>query len=162
MHQVPGHHQVALKRKPGEIGKFDYGLLLTSLSITGAGAYFLWLAMQNPRGMLDGQPGAAFVMFVIIGSLAAVGDLRLIIQRGVTGATRLARHRWRMTVALFIAANSLFLGQPQVFPKAVQQSGLLNMPALLILALLLYWLGHVGYGAFKRRRMQSQSQLRAG
>jgi uncharacterized membrane protein len=153
---------MAVKRKPGEIGKFDYGLLLTSLSINSAGAYFLWLAMQNPRGMLDGQPGAAFVMFVIIGSLAAAGDLRLIIQRGVTGATRLARHLWRMTVALFIAANSLFLGQPQVFPKAVQQSGLLNMPALLILALLLYWLGHVGYGAFKRRRMQSQSQLRAG
>lgn len=143
---------MAVKRKPGEIGKFDYGLLLTSLSITGAGAYFLWLAMQNPRGMLDGQPGAAFVMFVIIGSLAAVGDMRLIIQRGVTGATRLARHLWRMTVALFIAANSLFLGQPQVFPKAVQQSGLLNMPALLILALLLFWLGHTAWGAHKRKR----------
>lgn len=143
---------MAVKRKPGELGKFDHGLLLTSLSITGAGAYFLWLAMQNPRGMLDGQPGAAFVMFVIIGSLAAVGDLRLIIQRGVTGATRLARHLWRMTVALFIAANSLFLGQPQVFPKAVQQSGLLNMPALLILALLLFWLAHTAWGAHKRKR----------
>lgn len=143
---------MAVKRKPGEIGKFDYGLLLTSLSITSAGAYFLWLAMQNPRGMLDGQPGAAFLMFVIIGSLAAVGDMRLIIQRGVTGATRLARHLWRMTVALFIAANSLFLGQPQVFPKAVQQSGLLNMPALLILALLLFWLGHTAWGAHKRKR----------
>ncbi|WP_428504983.1 hypothetical protein [Roseateles sp.] len=143
---------MAVKRKPGELGKFDHGLLLTSLSITGAGAYFLWLAMQNPRGMLDGQPSAAFVMFVIIGSLAAVGDLRLIIQRGVTGATRLARHLWRMTVALFIAANSLFLGQPQVFPKAVQQSGLLNMPALLILALLLFWLGHTAWGAHKRKR----------
>lgn len=143
---------MAVKRKPGELGKFDHGLLLTSLSITGAGAYFLWLAMQNPRGMLDGQPGAAFVMFVIIGSLAAVGDLRLIIQRGVTGATRLARHLWRMTVALFIAANSLFLGQPQVFSKAVQQSGLLNMPALLILALLLFWLGHTAWGAHKRKR----------
>lgn len=143
---------VTVKRKPGELGRFDHGLLPTSLSITGAGAYFLWLAMQSPRGMLDGQPGAAFVMFVIIGSLAAVGDLRLIIQRGVTGATRLARHLWRMTVALFIAANSLFLGQPQVFPKAVQQSGLLNMPALLILALLLFWLGHTAWGAHKRKR----------
>ena len=153
---------MAVKRKPGELGKFDHGLLLTSLSITGAGAYFFWLAMQSPRGMLDGQPGAAFLMFVIIGSLAAVGDLRLIIQRGVTGATRLARHLWRMTVALFIAANSLFLGQPQVFPKAVQKSGWLNVPALLILALLLYWLGHVAYGAFKRRRMHRPNQLHAG
>ena len=88
-------------------------------------------------------------MFIIIGSLAAVGDLRLILARGVSGAVRLARHLWRMTVALFIAANALFLGQPQVFPKALQ--GWLFLPALLILGLLLYWLGHVGYGALRRR-----------
>ncbi|MCV2370747.1 DUF2306 domain-containing protein [Roseateles oligotrophus] len=144
---------MAVKRKPGQIGRFDYGLLLTSLSVIATSAYLFWLASQNPRGMLDGQPGAAFVMFMIIGSLAAVGDLRLILKRGVTGATRLARHLWRMTVALFIAANSLFLGQPQVFPKAVQKSGLLMVPALLILALLLFWLAHVAWGAHKRRRV---------
>lgn len=147
----------AVRRKPGQIDSFDYGLLLTSLSVTAAGVYFFWLASQNPRGMLDGQPGAAFVMFMIIGSLAAVGDLRLILNRGVTGATRLARHLWRMTVALFIAANALFLGQQQVFPKEVQKSGLLNVPALLILGLLLFWLGHVAWGARQRkpaRRLQ--------
>lgn len=142
----------AVKRKPGRIGSFDYSLLLIALSVVAAGAYFFWLASHNPRGMLDGQPGAAFVMFMVIGALAAVGDLRLILNRGVTGATRLARHLWRMTVAFFIAANSLFLGQQQVFPKAVQKSGLLNVPALLILLLLLYWLGHVAWGAYKRKR----------
>jgi hypothetical protein len=142
----------AVRRKPGQIGAFDYGLLVTSLSVTGAGVYFFWLASQNPRGMLDGQPGAAFVMSIIIGSLAAVGDLRLILNRGVTGATRLARHLWRMTMALFIAANALFLGQPQVFPKEVQKSGLLGVPALLILGLLLFWLGHVAWGAHRRKR----------
>jgi uncharacterized membrane protein len=142
----------AVKRKPGQIGSLDYCLLLTSLSVTSAGAFFFWLASHNPRGMLDGQPGAAFVMFMIIGSLAAVGDLRLILNRGVTGATRLARHLWRMTVAFFIAANSLFLGQQQIFPKGVQKSGLLNVPALLILILLLFWLGHVAWGAHRRTR----------
>jgi uncharacterized membrane protein len=144
----------AVKRKPGQVGRFDYGLLLVSLGISAAGAYFLWLASRSPNGELDGQPGAAFVMFVVVGGLAALGDLRLILKRGVTGATRLARHLWRMSVALFIAANSLFLGQQQVFPKAVRSSGLLFMPALLILALLAYWLCHVGYGAHQRRRGQ--------
>ncbi len=144
----------AVKRQPGQIGSFDYALLLSSLSLTLAGAYFFWLAGQNPRGMLDGQPAAAFVMFMLIGSLAAVGDLRLILKRGVTGATRLARHLWRMTVALFIAANSLFLGQQQVFPKGLRQSGLLNVPALLILLLLVFWLGHVAWGAHQRKRAQ--------
>ena len=144
----------AVKRKPGQVGRFDYGVLLTSLGIAIAGIYFFWLAAQSTTGKLDGQPGAAFVLFVIIGSLAAVGDLRLILNRGVTGATRVARHLWRMTVAFFIAANSLFLGQQQVFPKAVRDSGLLNAPALLILGLLVYWLCHVGYGAYRRKRVR--------
>jgi uncharacterized membrane protein len=142
----------AVKRKPGQVGPFDYAMLLTSLGVTGAGAFFCWLAAQSASGTLDGQPGAAFVLFALIGGVAAVGDLRLILQRGVTGATRLARHLWRMSVALFIAANSLFLGQAQVFPQALRGSGLLNVPALLILALLAYWLGHVGLSAFKRKR----------
>jgi len=148
----------AVKRKPGQIGAFDYGLLLTSSTLVGASAYLISLAAQSPTGKLDGQPAAAFVMFIIIGSLAAVGDLRLILRRGVGGAMRLARHLWRMTVAFFIAANALFLGQSQLFPKALQ--GWLFLPALLILGLLVYWLGHVGYSAYLRRRLHSQHQDR--
>ena len=140
----------AVKRKPGQIGAFDYGLLLTSMTVVGASAYLMSLAAQSATGTLDGQPAAAFVMFMIIGSLAAVGDLRLIVRRGVSGAMRLARHLWRMTVAYFIAANALFLGQPQVFPDVLQRW--LFVPALLILGVLLYWLGHVGYGAYRRGR----------
>ena len=145
----------AVKRKPGQIDALDYGLLLTAIAVVGFSAYLKGLAAESPNGKLDGQPAAAFVMFMIIGSLAAVGDLRLILQRGVSGAVRLARHMWRMTdmwrmtAALFIGASALFLGQPQVFPKALQ--GWLFLPALLILGLLLYWLGHVGYGALRRR-----------
>lgn len=145
----------AVKRKPGQIGAFDYGLLLTSLTVVAASAYFMHLAAQSSNGKLDGQPAAAFVMFLIFGSLAAVGDLRLILRRGVSGAMRLARHLWRMTVAYFIAANALFLGQPQVFPQALQ--GWLFVPALLILGLLFYWLGHVGYAAFRRRRNAAEA-----
>ncbi|MFO1253513.1 MAG: DUF2306 domain-containing protein [Inhella sp.] len=147
----------AVKRKPGQIGAYDYGLLLTASSVVGASAYLMSLAAQSTNGKLDGQPAAAFVMFMIIGSLAAVGDLRLILKRGVTGATRLARHLWRMAVAFFIAANALFLGQSQLFPKALR--GWLFLPALLILGLLLYWLGHVGYGAYRRR---SRTRLPGG
>lgn len=140
----------AVKRKPGRVDRFDYAVLVASLGIVLASVYLFWLASKSPGGQLDGQPAAAFVMFLIIGGLAAVGDLRLIVNGGVSGATRVARHLWRMTVALFIAANALFLGQPQVFPQAVQASGVLNLPALLILALLVYWLCHVGYGALRK------------
>lgn len=141
-----------VKCKPGQCGRPDYAALGASLGITAASAFYFGLASQSPGGKLDGQPGAAFVMFIIIGSLASAGDVRLIWQRGVTGATRLARHLWRMTTALFIAANSLFLGQQQVFPKALRGTVWLMIPALLILGLLVYWLCHVGWGAYRRQR----------
>lgn len=146
----------AVKRKPGQFGRFDLGALVGSLAITATGAYFIWLASQSPTGSLDGQPAGAFFLFVFIASVAAVGDLSLILRRGVRGATRLARHLWRMTMALFIAANSLFLGQSQVFPKALQGSTWLLVPAVLILTLLLFWLGHVGYGAYGRKRLRAR------
>lgn len=85
--------------------------------------------------------------------LAAMGELRSTLDRGVSGAVRLARNLWRMTAALFIAANALFLGQPQVLPKALH--GWLSLPNLLILRLLLNRLSHVGYRAL-RRRAQAQ------
>ena len=145
----------AVKRRPGRFGPFDFGSLVISLAITAAGAYFIWLASQSPTGNLDSQPAGAFFLIVFIASVAAVGDLSLILQRGVRGATRLARHLWRMSMALFIAANSLFLGQSQVLPKALQDSAWLFVPAILILTLLLFWLGHVGYGAYRRKRVHA-------
>ena len=144
----------AVRRKPDQVDHVDYGVLLTSLCITAAAVFLYWLASKSPNGKLDGQPGAAFVLFIVIGGVAAVGDLRLILNHGVTGATRLARHLWRMTTALFIAANSLFLGQQKVFPKALHGSVWLMLPALLILALLVYWLWHVGWIAYRRKRTQ--------
>lgn len=145
----------AVKRKPGQVGVFDHGLLLTSVSLVGASAYLLALAARSATGELDGQPAAAFVLFIIVGSLAAVGDLRLILDRGVSGAVRLARHLWRMGIAFFIAANALFLGQQQVFPAWVQASGLLGLPALLTIAVLVFWLGRLALDARQRRQARS-------
>lgn len=139
----------AVRRTPGHIGRLEHGLLLTSLTVVGYSAYLLDLAGETPNGRLDGQPAAALVMFLVIGGLAAVGDLCWILARGPSGPVRLARHLWRMTAAFFIAANALFLGQPQVFPAALQ--GWLFLPALLILGVLVYWLGRVAYNACRHR-----------
>lgn len=57
--------RAAVKRKPGHAGVFDYGLLLTSLGIVAVSTNFLCLAAQSPNGMLDGQPGAAFWLFLL-------------------------------------------------------------------------------------------------
>ncbi len=71
--------------------------------------------------------------------LAALGDLRLLMGRVLQGANRIARHLWRMCLAMFIATGSFFLGQAKVFPDALRKPALLAIPVLLVLLLMLYW-----------------------
>ncbi|MES2127693.1 MAG: hypothetical protein V4463_10510 [Pseudomonadota bacterium] len=138
--------------KSGSGGRlFDVGALLVALCVTGTGALFIRMASLSPTGTLDGQPRQAFYLFVLVGSLALAGDVRLVWQGGVTGAQRIARHLWRMCVALFIAAASLFLGQQQVFPAALRGSAWLFVPELVIVLLLLFWLGRVLLAPMLRR-----------
>lgn len=143
----------AVNRKPGTVGAFDAGMLMVSLCITAAGALFIWLAANSPTGTLDGQPRQAFFLFLILGGIGVLGDLRLIIRKGVFGAERIARHLWRMGAALFIATSSLFLGQPQVFAASLR--AYLFVPVALVVAVLVFWLGRVSFdAACKRPRRQ--------
>jgi hypothetical protein len=64
---------------------------------------------------------------------------------------RLARHLWRMCFGWFIATGSFFLGQQQVFPAWLRGSPVLLVPALLPLALLIFWMIRVRFtGAYKK------------
>jgi hypothetical protein len=59
-----------------------------------------------------------------------------------------------MCVALFFASGSLFLGQQQVFPKALQGSPILVALAVAPLLLMVFWLLRVRLArAFHRARM---------
>jgi uncharacterized membrane protein len=60
-------------------------------------------------GTRHGIPAFPFFMFGVIGVLGGVGDFRLLRSDGIQGRARLARHLWRMCVALLIAALSFFL-----------------------------------------------------
>jgi len=107
-------------------------------------------AANSPTGTKDGSAAGLYFAFVGIASLAGVLDLRMIRRGGVAGAQRLTRHLWRMCTALFIAVGSFFLGQPQVFPVAIRNTGILAVPTLLVILSLGYWLYRVN--AFSRQR----------
>ena len=64
----------------------------------------------------------------------------MILRGGVFGKHRIARHLWRMCFALFVAAASVFLGQPQVFPALMREGQVLFVPVVLVVAVLFYWL----------------------
>jgi hypothetical protein len=65
------------------------------------------------------------------------------------------RHMWRMCFGLFVATGSFFLGQQQVFPAWLRGSPVLLIPALLPLALLIFWLLRIWFGKAYRRKLET-------
>ena len=96
-------------------------------------------------GERNGMPAFPFLLFGSVGVLASAGDLRVIRSGALTGASRLARHLWRMSFALFIAALSFFIGQAKVVPEPFRIRPLLALPVLAVLVTMLYWLWRVRF-----------------
>jgi hypothetical protein len=93
--------------------------------------------------MLDGSPALAYAVFASLASMAAALDIRMVMRGGIRGAQRIARHCWRMCLALLITAVSFFLGQAQMFPGRIQDSWILFMPEIVVLAALAFWMFRV-------------------
>jgi hypothetical protein len=128
----------AVRRPAGVAGRFEVGAFIVALSIALAGLGLIALAAAT--GSSDGSPPQAKYLFATVAAIAAAGDLNLILRRGLSGVSRIARHLWRMCLGLFIAAGSFFLGQSQLFPKAIQDSPLLFVPPFAVLGLMVFWL----------------------
>jgi uncharacterized membrane protein len=126
--------------------RLDLGLMLVVLSLAVTLFTFGFEVLASPTGKRYGMPAFPFLIFGSIALLASVGVLRLIRVGGVQtirGASRLARHLWRMSTALLIAAFSFFLGQAKVIPKPIRIVPLLMIPPLVVLGALMYWLWRV-------------------
>jgi uncharacterized membrane protein len=127
--------------------------LITALMCIGfATALYAFSAGFGAADLHREEPRAAIVVFGAFATLAAIGDLRLLAAGAIEGPRRLARHLWRMTLGLWIATASFFLGQAKFFPVELRRSGLLAVPVLLVLATLVYQLVRM---RFKRRRAAS-------
>lgn len=116
------------------------GLMLAAL-LLGAFAFGLGFeALRSPDGTVNGIPAPPLFLFGVVGVMGGLLDGRLLWFGSIEGTHRLARHVWRMVLALWIATASFFLGQAQVFPEAVRRSGVLVLPVVAVLLLLVYWL----------------------
>ena len=133
-------------RKRGAAGRFERFAVAVVAGLAIALVRYGVAAAQGETS--DGVPAAVYFVFAIVAWCAAVGDVRMIARGGISGGRRLARHLWRMGTALFIAAGSFFLGQPQVFPDALRLSpGLRSIPVLLVIGSMLFWMVRVRFGA---------------
>jgi hypothetical protein len=127
-------------RKEGETGQTEVGLLLVALAVGGGGLLYGWEAAHSATGLKEGYPPAPYLVFGSLSLWSAGFDIRMLVRRGISGSPRIARHLWRMCVALLIAAFSFFTGKQQHFPVAIRGSQLLNLPMIVILMVMVYWL----------------------
>jgi uncharacterized membrane protein len=134
---------MTVRRPESRIGRFEFGGFVAALCIAALGLGFIRLAAISPSGLLDGEPRQPLYAFVLVATIAAASDLKLILRGGITGVQRIARHLWRMCLALFIAAASFFLGQQKIMPAFLQGSPLLFIPAFAPLVLMGFWLARV-------------------
>jgi hypothetical protein len=121
-------------------------LMLAILGVGLASLTFAAQALAN-GGTRKGMPSFPFFLFGTVSLLAFAGDVRVLRAGAPAGTVRVARHLWRMSFALFIAALSFFLGQGRaivrVVPALAGVRPLFALPVLLVLVTMLYWMWRV-------------------
>ena len=142
---------LTVKRKAGTTGRLDVALFLGVLATSGLFLYWGWQASMSPRHTFQGYGAALYYVFGSLTAFLAALDLKIILRGGISGVARIARHLWRMCLALFVAAGSFFLGQQKVMPAFMHGSPLLFIPALAPFGFMIYWLIRT-YWPRRRRR----------
>jgi hypothetical protein len=139
------------RRREGEPGVFDWIALLVALAVGTTEVIFGLQAAHSPTGLKYGYPVWPYAMFALVALLAAVGDVRMLVHRGVSGTPRLVRHLWRMCFAFFIASASIFLARPHLFP-ALLRKNVIPFLGVLPLILMLFWLVRVRFANADKKK----------
>jgi uncharacterized membrane protein len=113
-------------------------------------------ALEKPNSLLDGYSAGPYFFFGGLAIFCLILDGIMIWRRGHSGAHRIARHLWRMCLALYIAMGSLFTGPgAQVFPESLQGSWILSLPENIVALLMLFWLArYLVFRTFKSTKEQ--------
>ena len=130
---------MTVQRKPGEVGRFERAASVVPAGVVLVGLGLAWVAVRTGTAGAN----APVFPFAIIAALAAICDVRMIQRGGISGAPRIARHLWRMTLALFVATGSFFLGQQKFLPEDVRGTFIPAAPVLGVVVLLIFWMVRV-------------------
>lgn len=120
-------------------GPFDRLALLFIAAVAALGLASGFAAAGSPTGTKDGMGASIYFIFGSVALLCAVSDFRMLLRGGVFGPRRIARHLWRMCLALLIATMSLYPGQAQLFPAWLRETRLLMIPHVLLIGSMVWW-----------------------
>lgn len=128
----------AAKQRTGRTGAFDVTALLFIGSVALLGLSSGIQAANSVKGTKDGMPAAIYFVFGTIATLCSITDVRLLRRGGAVGARRIARHLWRMCLALLIATMSFYPGQAKLFPRWLRDTNLLLIPHVLLIGAMVF------------------------
>ena len=134
---------MAARRRERKVSIFDLSALLIALAVAGAGMTWGFQAANSPTGLKDGYPPFLYFIFGSIALLFAASDVRMIVRGGVSGVNRIARHLWRMCLALLFATLSFYPARAHLFPRWLNETKLLYVPHVLVAGAMLFWLFRV-------------------
>lgn len=105
----------------------------------------------------------ALCVFAGVIATAALGDLHVVLARGLTGAARVARHLWRMCFALAMASGSAFTnGFARLLPGPYHVPPAFFAPQLIMLILLIYWLVRIRFPGWAGKPAKASLPAAAG
>ena len=126
-------------RYPDGLGRYGRALTLFGVATVAMLVGLIALGMFGGKAGAGGPQAVAPFILGLVALLTVGLDVRLLARGGITGLPRVRRHIWRVSVALFAASGSFFLGQQDEFPKAIQ-GPFWFIPALGPLVLLAFWM----------------------
>ncbi len=139
-----------IRRRPGQIGLAEKFGLVGAAVLFGP---FMVLSIQLMLGLptffksalpLEGPVLVAIYLFTTVLAIAVAGDLRVVFSGGISGVPRIARHLWRMCVALTLTTGSaLTNGLPRIVPENDQVPGWSIYLQFIWIVLLIYWMVRV-------------------
>tara|TARA_R110001592_G_scaffold5627_2_gene30977 strand:- start:907 stop:1554 length:648 start_codon:yes stop_codon:yes gene_type:complete len=141
---------LAVKRQAGTIGVFEVCAFLCIAMVAITFYKWGWDIVYNGKVLERMLPLPMYFIFGSFAAFAAILDLNMILRGGLVGAHRIARHLWRMCIALLLATMS-FLSQ-DIFPEFIQNTGLLWSPVIVLLLIIVFWLCRLPFSPWRKIR----------
>jgi hypothetical protein len=134
---------MTVKRKPLQIGAFEYIAFAIVLLALAFDLYSLYGSLTSGRGAVRNLVVGAVVL-----GLMAAGDPRNILKHGLSSKQRLIRHVWRMCFGVFVAAGRIFIARIHVFPAFIRDTSarfaIFALPFVPLL-LILFWMPRIRF-----------------
>jgi len=127
----------------------DVGAAGIAFGVAATGYAVALVSLAQPKVVWF--PAVPATIFASIALAAAIGDVRMIRTGALRGSRRIARHLWRMCVAMFIAVMSFSVQQGKVLPAELHGGTVLAILSLTVLGMMAWYLVRLRRADRKRR-----------